>query len=494
MTVVAELAAKLGLVPDEKSWEHGHELVESLHHALEAYIGVEAVKKTGELVESFVETGVAAKHLGERLGISTDAVQELGYAASLSGSSAEGMQVSLQHLARGMQELQTKGSGPAAEAFQQLGISMSQVKGETLDQNLELIANKFAAMPDSAKKTALAMQLFGRSGTELIPLLNRGQAGIVELREEAEKLGYVIGDEGVEKAEEFERAQKKLHASVTGLKNQAIEALLPTLERLVDRMTEWIAENKEAITSTLQAVVEGIATAFTTLGDVIGEVIEFWQEHREVAIAVLEAVGAVLVAFAIDAAADWIIAFAPLAAIIAAITALILLVENFGAIWDKVKDVVGGAWDWVKQKGQDFADWFADLPDAVENWVESIADKIKQAFQDAWDFITDGARQAWEDIKDIPVIGHLIRGAEAIGDYFGGGGQLAATPTGVGALPAAAGGGETTNHVSFGDVHVQVDATNVDEDEIGDLVGEKVKEHQGDMVRQAWNSLTGGKR
>lgn len=492
--IVAELAAKLGLAPDEHSWEHGHELVESLHHALEAYIGVEAVKKTGELVESFVETGVQAKHLGERLGISTEAVQELGYAASLSGSSAEGMQVSLQHLARGIQELKTKGSGPAAEAFQRLGISMNQIKGESLDQNLEVIANKFAAMPDSAEKTALAMQLFGRSGTELIPLLNRGQAGIVELREEAEKLGFVIGDEGVEKAEEFERAQKKLHASITGLKNQAVEALLPTLERLVDRMTDWIAENKEAITSTLESVVDGLATAFTTLGDVIGEVIDFWQEHQEVAIAVLEAVGAVLAAFAIDAAADWIIAFAPLAAIIAGIAALILIVEDFGAIWDKVKDVVGGAWDWIKGKGQDFADWFAALPDDVADWVDSIGERIKQAFQDAWDYITDGAKQAWEDIKDIPVIGHIIRGAEAVGEYFGTSGNTLSNSAPVGVLPSGGGGGDVTNHVSFGDVHVQVDATNVDEDEIGDLVGEKVKEHQGDMVRQAWNSLTGGKR
>lgn len=510
--IVAELAAKLGLVPDEHSWEHGHELVESLHHALEAYIGVEAIAKAGEMVEGFVETAVSAKHLSERLGVTTESIQELEYAASLSGSSAEGMQVSMQHLARGLNELTTKGSGPVAEAFQQLHISIKDIKGESLDQNLEVIANKFAGMEDGPKKTALAMQLFGRSGTELIPLLNRGQAGIVELREEAEKLGVVIGDEGVEKAEEFERAQKKLKASVTGLKNEAIEALLPSIEKLVDRMSEWVSENREAIASTLQAVVEGLTTAIGYAADAVGALIDFWEEHHDVAIAVIEAIGVVLAAFAVEAAIDWVIAFAPLAAAIAVITAVILLIQHWDEVMDEMKDVAGGAWDFVKDKAQGFADWFEGLPDDVAEWVDSIAESIMNAFRRAWQFVVDGAHQAWEDIKDLPIIGRLASGIESVVDYVGGTsegrstiaeayttGDYSSVPGMSGSFVTPSAGGGVDNSVrtvSFGDTHVHVNNSTegLDEDDVGEMIGQAVREHHDDMVREAYDGLSGGKK
>ena len=58
-------------------------------------------------------------------------------------------------------------------------------------------------MEDGAGKTALAIKLFGKSGADLIPLLNQGRAGIKELTDEAAKLGIVISTETAAKAEQF---------------------------------------------------------------------------------------------------------------------------------------------------------------------------------------------------------------------------------------------------------------------------------------------------
>ena len=66
---------------------------------------------------------------------------------------------------------------------------------------MKKIADKFAVMKDGSEKTALALDLFGRAGAKLIPMLNEGSAGISELQEEARALGIVLGKEDLKAAE-----------------------------------------------------------------------------------------------------------------------------------------------------------------------------------------------------------------------------------------------------------------------------------------------------
>lgn len=81
------------------------------------------------------------------------------------------------------------------DALSKLGISATDASGKlvTVDQVLPQIADKFAAMQDGAKKTALAMQLFGaEAGPKIIPLLNAGSQGIAGLAEEYKRLGLTV--------------------------------------------------------------------------------------------------------------------------------------------------------------------------------------------------------------------------------------------------------------------------------------------------------------
>jgi hypothetical protein len=497
--VVAELFAKLGLLPDEGSFHKGHELIEGLHHALEAYVGYEGLKKVGELVEGTVKAAVEAKHLGERLGITGEAVQELGYAADVTGASAEDLQIGMQHLARGMQEMQTKGTGPAAQALSRLGIHMRDLKGESLDQNLEVIANKFAAMPDGANKAAIAMELFGRQGTRLIPLLNKGQAGITDLRNEAEKLGVVIDEAGIEKAEEFEIAQKKLGATLKGIRNEAVVAMLPALQEMAEGLRAWITENREAIKSTLEAVLHALAFAFKTLGTVITAVTGFLQEHSDVATAIIIALGALITAFAVQAAIDWLLAFWPLVLVAALIAGVVLLVKNFGAIWDWVKDKAGAAWQWIKDKASEFYDWLKGLPEAALEWMTDVADAIKEALGEAWDWAVQKAKDAWAEIKKSTGLGFLEKGAQKAGSLVGGlvygkddrghigEGYDAVYTTGTPEAAAA--------NIQTGDVQINVtNAQNLNSDELASKIKDHVRDAQADAIRQAHSNLAGGRR
>lgn len=333
MTTVAEFAAELSLIPDKESWHEGDELIEGLHHALEAYLGFEAIEKMHSLVESFVTTGVEAERMAQRIGVSTEAVQELTYAGQLSGASAEEIGTSFQRLAKGLEELRTKGTGPAADGFKALKISTqdSEIQHGKLDQVLEIVADRFKSMPDGVEKTAAAMDLFGRSGAVLIPLLNKGSGGIKELREEAQKLGIVLDDSAIASAKKFEEENVALHASLRGISNQIIGALLPTINELIGSVRDWIAAHRDLIQSgveraihALQAVFRGLATAV----NVTIEVIKWFRSHMEVTKAVLIVLGDTIAAFGVIAAAAWLEAAGPVILFALALAGIILVVQK----------------------------------------------------------------------------------------------------------------------------------------------------------------------
>ncbi len=121
----------------------------------------------------------------------------------------------------------------------QLGFSIQDAHGKLLPMNelLPKVADRFAKMPDGPQKTALAMKLFGRSGADMIKVLNKGSAGIKELGDQGEKTGNVLKDTEGYKAQL--KAQREFQAASTGLKVQLGAALYPILTKL----TQYLAEH-----------------------------------------------------------------------------------------------------------------------------------------------------------------------------------------------------------------------------------------------------------
>ncbi|MBI1955222.1 MAG: phage tail tape measure protein, partial [Acidobacteria bacterium] len=72
-------------------------------------------------------------------------------------------------------------------------------------------------MPDDATKTALSLNPLGRSGKELLPLLNLGGAGLREMRQEASEFGRVIDERTFRAAEHFRDNLTRLRGAVEGL-------------------------------------------------------------------------------------------------------------------------------------------------------------------------------------------------------------------------------------------------------------------------------------
>src|SRR5262249_35108732 len=106
--------------------------------------------------------------------------------------------------------------------MEELGVKFKDAKGNVLSMEEVLgdVADKFKTMPDGVDKTRIAMDLFGRSGKDMIPVLNLGKEGIQDVADEAKKLGFTFSGDNVSKIKDYERAQKSLGEAVGGLQLQ----------------------------------------------------------------------------------------------------------------------------------------------------------------------------------------------------------------------------------------------------------------------------------
>lgn len=246
-------------------------------------VGVAAVAAGAALtalVVSQINQADSARKTAQAVGVSTEALTGLTFAASQSGVSQESLAASLGKLNRSMLEAAT-GTEQYEQAFAALGVSVIGASGDLRNSEdvLKDIADKLQSLPDGAEKSALAMDLLGRSGTKLIPLLNGGAEGIDALTKQAAALGLVISDKTAMEAELFNDSLAVMGALSTGLGRQIAADLLPNLSALADNMarsaTEGgaLAEVSGKISNGLRwiaASAVGVVATFDLLGKSIG--------------------------------------------------------------------------------------------------------------------------------------------------------------------------------------------------------------------------------
>jgi hypothetical protein len=193
--------------------------------------------------------------MAQKVGITTEALSRLDYAARLSGVSMDSLGNGVKRLGQ-LQAEAARGGKTQAELFQKLGIEATNAAGglRNADEVLRQVADVFARMPDGANKTALAVQLFGRAGADLIPLLNGGSRALDEFARKSDEVGYTLDSRTAKAAESFNDKIEELKIAVEGAWRQAMPQLITKLDEMADVL------NSPAMREGLAAVASGIAT------------------------------------------------------------------------------------------------------------------------------------------------------------------------------------------------------------------------------------------
>jgi hypothetical protein len=206
----------------------------------------------------------------QRLGISAEALSGWGYAAKQSGTDIDALGIGLKKLAKNMADALDPKSGQA-KVFESLGVSVKDAQGNlrSLEDMLPDIADGFKKLNNETLEAALAQELFGKSGTDLLEFLNQGASGLDAMRARARELGIELSQDTLTAADAFNDKVNDLKAASQGLFTQLAAELLPALSDLVDKLTnlakdgqnagsaiKWIGEQAAAAVKDLDFLVQ----------------------------------------------------------------------------------------------------------------------------------------------------------------------------------------------------------------------------------------------
>lgn len=185
-----------------------------------------ATKGAGEYAES-VQLAASQTHL------STAAVQELQYASKITGVEFETITGSLTKLTKSMGAAQ-KGTGAQADAFAALGVATTDANGNLRDSTVvysETIA-ALGGIENPAQRDVLAMQLLGKSATELNPLIDGSAGSLSDLAAQAHAAGAVMSGDMLTGLGGVDDAFDALSAGADAAKNALGLTLMPVLTQL----------------------------------------------------------------------------------------------------------------------------------------------------------------------------------------------------------------------------------------------------------------------
>lgn len=397
-------------------------------------------------------------------GIGVEAFQKLAYAGRMSGVETEKLSASLVKFDRMVAEA-TGGNKTYMQTFEDLGIKIKDSAGNLRQPNeiFEDVADIFHNTEDGIGKTALAVELFGKSGADLIPMLNDGKAGLKAFYAEAERLGLALSNEMIAKGDAFSDQLENIGEQVKGVKLQLGAALIPALSaatekisKVIDKITKWVQENPELaatignIAMTTGKWIAILGTAAIAIGSVTFIVGQFGKVFRIVSDSIK--IGTKIVSeykngmllfrmqyalfsvwSKIAAAGQWVFNTSLygcpvvwiVAGIMAIIAAVVLLVKYwdevaawFKKLWDAIVGIFKAAWEAIKKVWSTVTGWFSNLWgrikagagkawDGIKNTISKAREGVQKAwgsvkgwFSNLWGNVKSGISNAWGGIKD----------------------------------------------------------------------------------------------
>ena len=357
-------------------------------------------------VGNFVSLGSEISDASQRTGIAAEQLSTLGYAAKQSGAEMDdlirGVGKMQQHLADA-----ASGSESAQQAFSDLGLSAESLAGMSTDKQFRTVAEAVSKIGDPAQRASAAMDIFGKSGMQLMPMLREGRSGLKAMEDRARDLGLVMSGESVSAADKLGDLFDDIWAQAKKLTYEIGSALAPAVTSASESVANiaaigigWVQQNRKVITT-----VAGVAVGLISAGAAIAA---FGGVIWGVGLALSGLAGAYAIVAGVVGAV-----VSPLGLTVAAISGLVYwsgaggkalgwLREQFGPLYDTASQVVGaisnamsaGNWEaagnaawaglklaWV-QGSQIVQGIWRDFSTGLENTFFGTIDVITKAFKD----------------------------------------------------------------------------------------------------------------
>lgn len=211
-----------------------------------------------KLAESSASTADHIDKMSQKIGISREAYQELDFICSQSGTSVDNLQAGMKSLVSAMDGA-ASGTASNVEQFERLGVSVTNADG-SLRSSEDVMWGTLSAlqsMDNETEKARLATELFGRSGTELLPLLNSESGSIEEMKQQAHDLGLVLDDELIDNGVSLTDTLDQMKRAFGSIVTQLGASLMP----IVEKVAKYIIDNMpkiQALFQQLEPIITGL--------------------------------------------------------------------------------------------------------------------------------------------------------------------------------------------------------------------------------------------
>ena len=368
-----------------------------------AGIGAAAVGIGGKVVKDLLATGDALDKMSKRTGVGVEELQKLGFAAEQSGSDLATVEKALLKQAKAI-EAPTKA---AEEAFEALGLSVDELKGKSPEEQFKIISEAMSGIEDPAEKARLAQDLFGKSGAQLIPLMDEGADGIAALGSQFEDTGNIMSENTAQSAAQFNDSMNILKNQGMAAGQEAFAALAPVMATAAEKFSELPMGAKATIAG-MTALAPVLASAGSAIRGLTGitqglaaakkVVVGLLNKEKIAQVAKTVATVAGTAAQKAATAGQWLLNAAltanPIGLVIAALVALGAAVVVAYNKSEKFREIVTNAWNKIKEVWDTVSSIFKPA-------FEAFWDGIKVVFQTAWDLISGYFKTVIGIIQDV---------------------------------------------------------------------------------------------
>ncbi|MGA2977331.1 MAG: hypothetical protein ABSF77_18645 [Spirochaetia bacterium] len=397
--------------------------------------GFDAIKNAFQQLPDFAERAEGIAKTAMTIGMTTDALQRLNYAATQTGTPVEAVQAAFKKMNVGMAEM-TKGTGPLMKMMMRINPQLAVQLRNTKDskQAFLLVAQAIKQCGNAQTDAAIAQTAFGRGGQELIPLLTQGSAGIEQLMQDASIYGDVLDNKTIAASDKFAEASKKLKSMVTSVKDEVMGFVVQAATPYVEKAVEWIAAHKELIATKIQDFIKGFSDLVGKAIPIVETIIDDLKKWSPILLGIVG--GFVALKIAQEAASAISIAFGAAQAIMEAFQ---IVTQGAGTVWEALDvamsanpigliiiavGILSGAIYLMIKHWKEVTHWIGEAWDKISTFADGITktilpaitalgDAFMKALLSPINLVIDGIAGLLSMIGKIPGIGKPFADAAA---------------------------------------------------------------------------------
>lgn len=404
---VRELVTKIGFGYNGAGvtqYEGAVSRVKSLGQNLGTFLKVAlagvTVSAFGTMIKSTLEFGDEILNASKITGIQVEQLYRLRMAAKLANIDQGTLNSSLVIFSSKLAKAQQDRKGATFDAFKSLGIDPMSIKDAS--QGFELVTAALAKQEDGFKKTAAAREFFGRSGARLIPAFGaQNTEEFLKFMRVLDAFGKGPSKEFAEQSDHINDSLDIFNESMKRLKITIVGEMYPALTKASDAMINWIAKNKDFISSGIEGSLKVVGSALNLVGRSLGHIYDL------LSLIMPFFTSNMIVQFMAVIGAGFAAAYSPVLLTIAALTTILAIVDDIVTYFEGGESFFGDGVEATKKALNAFVDGVLELNEqfkagmiAALEYVLLAWSVFKSAVFNIYDLIKNKAIESFSSMFD----------------------------------------------------------------------------------------------